>query len=354
MTDTQLARRGEQQAIEQQAPRGLTLEMVVEMTGFQPAQIALISKTVAQGAPLQELAMFLHACHELRLDPLLRQAYWIRRKSREQVNGQWVDVYKGTLQVGIDGFRALADRQGNYAGSEPPTFSDWTTIVTDRHETIDVPGRAQVRVWKIVQGRSCCFTGEANWSEFYPGPGPTGQMYRKMPRHMLAKDAEAQALRKGWPALLGSMAMNSAIGDEVESGPIGVPATTITEQPAARAQQVTPQATPADYDRIIGSNYDDDPAQGRAPAPATPPPAAAETEPEDAELLQVARERNESACKEAEEIGVKGVKQLRWAKTDAIEDIERKTFEAEERTRSRNNEIDASMATQSSGQAQAF
>jgi hypothetical protein len=271
MTDTQLARRGEQQqAIEERQPRGLTLEMVVEMTGFQPAQIALISKTVAQGAPLQELAMFLHACHELRLDPLLRQAYWIRRKGREQVDGQWVDVYKGTLQVGIDGFRALADRQGNYAGSEPPTFSDWTTIVR-----------------------------------------------------------------------LGSMAMNSAIGDEAE-------------QPPARAQQVTPQATPSDYDRIIGSNYDDEPAQGRAPAPATPPPAAAETEPEDAELLQVARERNESACKEAEEIGVKGVKQLRWAKTDAIEDIERKTFEAEERTRSRNNEIDADLAAQGSGQAQAF
>jgi hypothetical protein len=96
----------------------------------------------------------------------------------------------------------------------------------------------------------------------------------------------------------------------------------------------------AAYDRIIAPNYDDDLPDERAEVqPAGAPTPAAE--PEDADLVQVARERNESACKEAEEIGVKGVKQLRWAKTDTIEDIERKTFEAEERTRSRNNEIDA-------------
>jgi hypothetical protein len=106
----------------------------------------------------------------------------------------------------------------------------------------------------------------------------------------------------------------------------------------------------AAYDRIIAPNYDDDLPDERAEVqPAGAPTPAAE--PEDADLVQVARERNESACKEAEEIGVKGVKQLRWAKTDAIEDIERKTFEAEERTRSRNNEIDADLAAQGSGQA---
>jgi hypothetical protein len=105
----------------------------------------------------------------------------------------------------------------------------------------------------------------------------------------------------------------------------------------------------AAYDRIIAPNYDDDLPDERAEVqPAGAPTPAAE--PEDADLVQVARERNESACKEAEEIGVKGVKQLRWAKTDTIEDIERKTFEAEERTRSRNNEIDAGLAAQS-GQA---
>jgi hypothetical protein len=105
----------------------------------------------------------------------------------------------------------------------------------------------------------------------------------------------------------------------------------------------------AKYDEVIPPNYDEDLPMAITAAPETAP-AAAETEPEDAELLQVARERNESACKEAEEIGVKGVKQLRWAKTDTIEDIERKTFETEERTRSRNNELDLA-AAQSSGQA---
>jgi phage recombination protein Bet len=349
VTDTQLARRGEQtQAIEERSQRGLTLEMVVEMTGFQPAQIALISKTVAQGAPLQELAMFLHACHELRLDPLLRQAYWIRRKSREQVNGQWQDVYKGTLQVGIDGFRALADRQGNYAGSEPPTFSDWLTIPDKDGATLDVPGRAQVRVWKIVQGRSCCFTGEANWSEFYPGAGPNGQMWRKMPKHQLAKCAEAQALRKGWPAVLGSMAMDAGIGDEVETGPIGVPLTTVSEQPPARPQRATRPAPSVAYEQALQQNYEEDLPMGISAPPA---PVAAQAEPVDADLRQAARDRNTEACDQAEAIGVKGVRQLRAKDADTLEDIERKTFEAEERTRSRNGELDREAAAAASGQA---
>lgn len=109
----------------------------------------------------------------------------------------------------------------------------------------------------------------------------------------------------------------------------------------------------ARYDEVIAPNYDEDLPIAISAAP-EPQPVAAESEPADADLLQAARERNKEACDQAEAIGVKGVRQLRAQAADTLEDIERKTFEAEERTRSRNNEIDASMAAQSSGQAQAF
>jgi phage recombination protein Bet len=307
MTDTQLARRGgQQQNIEAAQPRALTWEWVEELTGYNQAQIALVAHTVAKDAPMQELVVFLHACKTLQLAPLLRQAYWIRRKNRENVNGQWQDVMKGTLQVGIDGFRALADRQGNYACSEPATFSDWTTILDEKKGTIDVPGRAQVRVWKIVQGRSCCFTGEANWSEFYPGAGANGQMWRKMPKHQLAKCAEAQALRKGWPALLGNMAMDAAIGDEGETGPIGVPTTAIVEQPAPPAPRR--EATATDYDRTIGAEYDRQ-DHGWASAQAEPTDEDMEITQADLEISQMADAlyANKDMIRRAQAAGKKGL-----------------------------------------------
>jgi phage recombination protein Bet len=208
MTDSRLARREQNESIDQRSPRGLTLDMVTEMTGYEPAQIALVSKTVAIGAPLQELAVFLHACKTLHLDPLLRQAYWIRRRSGDEM--------KGALQVGIDGFRAIAERSGAYAGSEPPRFLgqiEWSY----KNSVVIVPERAQVVVWKIVQGHKAAFTGEANWIEFCPAE-KDAFMYSKMPRHMLAKDAEAQALRKAFPALLGSVQISPlAEGESPES-----------------------------------------------------------------------------------------------------------------------------------------
>ena len=130
--------------------------------------------------PLLDVAMFCRACKTLNLDPLVRQAHWITRKGR------------GALQLGIDGFRAIADRAGNYAGSSEPVFRG-----TLEHGKQVVPEYCQVTVWKIVQGQKSAFTGEARWTEFVPDE-KADFMWRKMPRHMLAKCAEAQALRKGW------------------------------------------------------------------------------------------------------------------------------------------------------------
>lgn len=255
---TDMARRGEQ-TLAENAPRGLTLDMITEMTGYEPAQIALVSRTVAQGAPLQELAVFLHACKTLRLDPLLRQAYWIRRRSGDEM--------KGALQVGIDGFRAIAERSGVYAGSEPPRFLgqiDWNY----KGRMIVVPERAQVVVWKIVAGHKAAFTGEAHWQEFCPAE-KDAFMYSKMPRHMLAKDAEAQALRKAFPALLGAVQMHDD-GDGTPEGElpeVGLPPQ-VTEVPQHEHEQPARRRyTAEDYTRIHGSDDEGTAFADQRPAP---------------------------------------------------------------------------------------
>lgn len=189
--------------IQRAAPSGLTVKLVSEMTGYAPAEIALVSRTVAQGAPLQELAVFLHSCRSLGLDPLLRQAYWIRRQG------------KGTLQVGIDGFRAIAESSGSYAGAEAIEYRgqiEWPY----KGKHLVMPELARATIWKLVGGHKSAFIGEAYWSEFVPRGDDEAFMWSRMPKHMLGKCAEAQALRRAFPAQLGSMALSSEVDNDVQ------------------------------------------------------------------------------------------------------------------------------------------
>jgi phage recombination protein Bet len=272
MTNQQLARA--------EQSKEMTLQHVVEITGYNPVQIALIMRTVAVGAPLPELAVFLHACRQLQLDPLLRQAYWIRRG----------DPPKGTLQVGIDGFRAIAERTGVYAGSEQAVFRGHVQVEKERY----VPELAVVTVWKIVAGHKAAFTGESRWAEFYPGPGPVGAMWRKMPHHMLAKVAEAQALRKAFPAQLGATALADDVeGDELPL--VAAPRVEVVEQ------QPKPKATPAEnvatYNSIWPANYGGD---DKEPEPVLA--SAAAPEPEQLEPRNVEEELRSTLWQEHREL----------------------------------------------------
>lgn len=243
--DSALATRAQNNQIERRPQKGLSVEVIVEMTGFDVAEIAMIRHQMAQSlnckpddVPLYDLALYCRSARALKLDPLLRQTHWISREG------------KGTLQTGIDGYRAIAERSGAYAGSEPPRFLGQLEVVWDGKKIV-APERAQVIVWKIVQGHKAAFTGEAHWEEFYPS-GKQGFMWRKMPRHMLAKCAEGQALRKAFPAQLGSVDMSADFGE-------GVPA--IEELPLVAAppdmiERPRLERPKSSYDRAVPTEDD--------------------------------------------------------------------------------------------------
>jgi phage recombination protein Bet len=230
---------------------GLTLRLVSEMTGFEPAEIALIARTVAVGAPLQELAVFLHSCRVLSLDPLLRQAYWIRRG----------EPPKGTLQVGIDGFRAIAERSGVYAGAESIEYrgvTEWSY----KRQTIMVPELARAVIWKVVAGHKSAFTGEAFWSEFVPTAEKDAFMWASKPRLMLGKCAEAQALRRAFPAQLGSIDYSDQVGADMTNPPVlNIEPEPEPEHEAPRARQ---HRLAARHAQIFDTNYDDQAVQHEA------------------------------------------------------------------------------------------
>ena len=147
-----------------------------------PAQVDLIKSQIAKGATDDELKLFLHVADKSGLDPLSRQIYFIKRSG------------KMTIQTGIDGFRAVADRTGQYVGSSDPVFEDNGKI----------PAKATVTVNKVVGGVVGNFTATARWEEYYPGKSQ-GFMWDKMPHTMLGKCAEALALRKAFPAQLSGL-----------------------------------------------------------------------------------------------------------------------------------------------------
>ena len=154
-----------------------------------PDQVDLIKSQIAVGATDNELKLFLHVADKSGLDPLSKQIYFIKRSG------------KMTIQTAIDGFRAIADRTGQYIGSSDPVFE----------EISNNPVKATVTVNKVVAGVVGNFTATARWSEYYPGDAQ-GFMWNKMPHTMLGKCAEALALRKAFPAQLSGL----YTGDEMD------------------------------------------------------------------------------------------------------------------------------------------
>jgi phage recombination protein Bet len=157
------------------------------MVVFKPAELDLITNTVAKGASKAELDLFLYVAGVRGLNPLTRQIHWVKRGDT------------GTIQTGIDGFRLIAQRTGQYAPSGKPTQFE-----------IDKNGRlvsATVYGNKIMNGTAFEFSATAYYDEYAPKM-PNGQvfpMWQKMPRTMLEKCAEAKLLRKGFPEELSGL-----------------------------------------------------------------------------------------------------------------------------------------------------
>lgn len=147
-------------------------------------QVDLMTRTVAKGASLDELHLFLYTANKVGLDPLVKQIYFVKRK--ETV----------TIQVGIDGLRAIAERTGQLAGIDEAIYDYGKAYEPGKEPTN--PTLASVTVYRMVNGQRVPFVGTARWKEFKPA-APNDFMWKKMPYNQLAKCAESAALRKGFP-----------------------------------------------------------------------------------------------------------------------------------------------------------
>ena len=162
---------------------------------FNDDQVKLIKSTIAKNATDDELQLFLYQAQKTGLDPLARQIHFVKR-------GQQM-----TIQTAIDGFRAIAARTGQHAGTSDGIFDGVAKDKDSYGNEFERPEKASVIVKKIVQGLVTEFSATARWGEYFPG-AKQGFMWTKMPYTMLEKCAEAKALRKAFPEDLSGMYTN--------------------------------------------------------------------------------------------------------------------------------------------------
>lgn len=147
-----------------------------------------------------DISFFAQYCKRTRLDPLSRQIYAIPKR-------------EGSMQIllSIDGYRIIAQRTGEYEGSETfwcGTDGVWTDVWLNNNP----PSAAKVIVY-----RKNCKRGVSAVALFREYANLKSNTWQKMPALMLAKCAESLALRKAFPSDLSGLYTTDEMNNIEES-----------------------------------------------------------------------------------------------------------------------------------------
>lgn len=159
-------------------------------------RIELIKKKCCIGFSQHETDHFLYVVEKTNLDPLMNQIYAMKMGG------------KLSIQTSIDGLRLLAERGGNYSPGEDVQYeySNGGQIV---YAKCTVKKRTEDGTWHSI-------TARAYWKEFAK-EGVGGRFWKQLPHLMIAKCAEALALRKAFPQDLSGLYIKEEM-DQASNG----------------------------------------------------------------------------------------------------------------------------------------
>lgn len=179
-------------------------------------QVRVIKQLVCVGATDAELALFAEVCRKTGLDPFSRQIYGIKRK------GQL------TIQTSIDGFRLIAERTGKYGGQIGPQWCGPDAVWLDHWLAPEPPAGARVGVIRTDWT-------EPLWSfARFASYSANQNLWLTMPEVMIAKVAEANALRRAFPHELSSVYTEDEMDQADEPAPPAEPPPTEGPKPRGR------------------------------------------------------------------------------------------------------------------------
>jgi len=203
---------------------------------FDEEKLTLIKRTICKGATDDELQLFVNQCKRTGLDPFARQIHAIKRWDSSQNR----DVM--SIQTSIDGFRLIAERTGKYSGQLGPYWcgksGEWQEVWLDENAP---PLAAKVGVLRTD-------FSEPLWSvaRFFTYAQKTKQgnltrFWASMPDLMIAKVAEALAIRRAFPQELSGLYVQEEM-DQATNGESN--GTNFNEQePETHAKPMEPGAT---------------------------------------------------------------------------------------------------------------
>jgi len=190
--------------------------------------IQVLESSFYPGAAPQSIQLVLGYCRAAGLDPMQRPVHIVPMWDSKR-NG-----YRDVIMPGIGLYRTGAARTGQYAGIGDPEFGP---DVTERIGGVEItyPQWCRVTVKRaLANGSVVEFSAREFWRECYAAKGgkeksvAPNAMWSKRPYGMLAKCAEAQALRKAFPELGNAPTAEEMIGQamdlEAEAQPYSPPA----------------------------------------------------------------------------------------------------------------------------------
>lgn len=253
------------------------LTITEDQASFNDTQLAALAQIGVDTNRPADVAVFFHQAKRTGLDPFNREIYMITRKG------------KPTIQTGIDGFYKIANRAARANGGTwgiPETLwcgedGQWRDVWLSKK----APAAAKV----TVERDGSKFTVVAVTDE-YKAQGP---LWDKMPARMVAKCAEALAIRKAFPGDLSGLYTSEEMMQ--------------ADSPAAGSQQ-----QPQGGRFGLGGNF-------RAPAQA----AQREAQPQEDPVVMSDRTQWAAVNELMESIGItegadKGAEMQRWATEQGI------------------------------------
>jgi phage recombination protein Bet len=185
--------------------------------------IKVLQDSVYPGAQVASIKMVINVCKAAGKDPL-KKPYHIVPMSvatgAKDSNGYDIKKMRDVIMPGINDYRTDAARTGQHAGTSDPEFGPDQTETLDGY-SITFPLWCRVVVKRrMPSGEIVEFSAKEMWKENYATKSnksaEPNSMWKKRPYAQLAKCAEAQALRKGFPEVGSQPTADEMEGKEID------------------------------------------------------------------------------------------------------------------------------------------